>query len=187
MKKLAIAGASIALAAMPVVGVLAADGNLTTIDTVQVTIDSACSLTASGNSNAFSANMNNGQLKSDFGNTTMSIVCNDVGGWKVTAIGNSNDISGTTTMVPTGDGTAIATGTATEGATSNWAMKVTGTGATGFTDFAAVPGTAAIVATQNAATATASLTTTYQVYISPTQQADTYTGKVLYTLVHPAQ
>ncbi|MDO5451568.1 MAG: hypothetical protein Q4F56_00570, partial [Candidatus Saccharibacteria bacterium] len=32
----------------------------------------------------------------------------------------------------------------------------------------------------------ASLTTTYAAYISPTQLADTYTGKVKYTMVHPA-
>ncbi len=185
MKKIAIAGTSVALAALPMAGVFAATGTTVT-DTVQVTINSSCLITTTNAANTYSATMTNGQLKSDFGSTSMSIACNDAGGWHVTAVGTGADATVKTAMNATGSGTDIATGTATSGATSNWAMKVTGTGATGFTSFAAVPSSATDVATQSGAVSGATLTTTYQVFISATQQADTYTGQVTYTLAHPA-
>ncbi len=184
MKKLAILGASAALAALPAVGVFAATGTVVT-DTVQVTIDSACTIESTNASNTYSATMTNGQLKSDFGSTTMTINCNDAAGWHVTAIGDGADATDKTAMNATGSGTDIATGTATSGATSNWAMKVTGTGATGFTNFAAVPSSATDVASGTGAVSGGTLSTTYQVWISATQQADTYTGQVTYTLSHP--
>ena len=185
MKKLAIAGASVALAAMPVVGVFAATGTTVT-DTVQVTIDSACTITSTQAANTYSDTMTNGQLKSDFGSTEMTINCNDPAGWHITAVGSGADATDKTAMNATGSGTDIATGTATSGAASNWAMKVTGTGATGFTTFAAVPSSATNVATGSGSVSGAVLNTYYQVFISATQQADTYTGQVTYTLAHPA-
>ena len=184
MKKLAILGASAALAALPAVGVFAATGTVVT-DTVQVTINSACNITTTNASNTYSATMTNGQLKSDFGSTEMTIACNDAGGWHITAVGSGADATVKTAMNATGSGTDIATGTAISGATSNWAMKVTGTGATGFTSFAAVPSSATDVASGTGAVSGGTLSTTYQVWISATQQADTYTGQVTYTLSHP--
>ena len=185
MKKLAIAGASVALAALPAFGVFAASGQTVT-DTVEVTIGSACLITTSQTANTYSDSMTNGQLKSDFGSTEMTINCNDAGGWHVTAIGSGADSTDKTAMNASASGVDIATGTATSGDTSNWAMKVTGTGATGFTTFAAVPAGATDVARGNGAVSGGTLTTTYQVFISATQQADTYTGQVTYTLAHPA-
>ena len=185
MKKLAIVGASAALAAMPAVGVFAATGTEVT-DTVQVTIDSSCLITSTNLSNTYSDTMTNGQLKSDFGSTTMSISCNDAAGWHVTAVGSGADATDKTAMNATGTGTDIATGTATSGATSNWAMKVTGGTASGFTNFTAVPGNATNVASSSVSTSQSEIVTTYQVFISATQQADTYTGQVTYTLSHPA-
>ncbi len=185
MKKITIAGASAILAALPMASVFAATGTTVT-DTVQVTINSACSITTTNLANTYNETMTNGQLKSDIGSTSMTIACNDAGGWHVTAIGSGADSTAKTAMNATGSGTDIATGTATSGATSNWAMKVTGTGATGFTNFAAVPSSATDVAKQTASVSGATLTTTYQVFISATQQADTYTGQVTYTLAHPA-
>ena len=185
MKKIVIAGASAVIAALPAFGVFAATGTTVT-DTVEVTINSACTIESTNASNTYSATMTNGQLKSDFGSTTMSISCNDAGGWHVTAVGSGADNTDKTAMNATGSGTDIATGTATSGATSNWAMKVTGTTATGFTTFAAVPGSATDVAKSTAASSQSEIVTTYQVFISATQQQDTYTGQVTYTLAHPA-
>ena len=185
MKKLAIAGASAVLAALPVVGVFAAEGTTVT-DTVEVTINSDCTITTTNAANTYSATMTNSQLKSDLGSTSMTINCNDAGGWHVTAVGSGADASDKTVMNATGSGTDIATGTATSGATSNWAMKVTGTDATGFTSFAAVPSSATDVATGSGSVSGGTLSTMYQVWISATQQADTYTGQVTYTLAHPA-
>ena len=185
MKKLAIAGASVSIAALPVAGVFAATGTTVT-DTVEVTVNSACTIESTNASNTYSATMTNGQLKSDFGSTTMSISCNDAAGWHVTAVGSGADKTDKTAINATGTGTDIATGTATSGATSNWAMKVTGSTATGFTTFAAVPGSATDVAKSTVSTSQSEIVTTYQVFISATQQADTYTGQVTYTLAHPA-
>lgn len=188
MKKLVIAGASLALAAMPVLGVFAADGNDTIKDTIEVTIDSACSLTSTNTENTYAVDMTNNQLNSNIGSTTMNVKCNDAGGWKVNAIGSG---SGTTVdlLDAADDGTDIASGTATSGATSNWAFKVAGDKTVAaYQNFAAVPTVATKVAEDSAATsmtAGTDITTTYQVWISATQQADTYTGQVTYTLVHP--
>ena len=176
---------TLAAIAFPV-ATFAASGTSVT-DTVQVTINSACSITADSLTPAYSATMTNGQLKSNFGSTSMSIACNDAGGWHLTAVGSGADTTVKTAMNASGSGTDIATGTATSGATSNWAMKVAGTGAvTAFTSFAAGPSSATEVANGTGSVSGNTSSTTYQVWVSATQQADTYTGKVTYTLAHPA-
>lgn len=186
MKKIAILGASAALAALPMVGTFAATGTTVT-DTVEVTIGSGCTIESTNASNTYSDTMTNGQMKDDFGSTTMTINCNDAGGWHVTAVGSSSQTAADKNkMVPSGSGTAIPTGTETSGSVSQWAMKVEGTNATGFTTFSEVPTSATDVASSTASVSGATLTTTYRVFISATQQADTYTGQVTYTLLHPA-
>ena len=158
--------------------------------------------------NQYSASMQNGQLKSDIGGTdsetgktnanVISVACNTPTGgtaptWRLTAQGG--DFSGaegafvaSTVMDAAGNGTDIATGTGTTGETSNWAMKVTGgTGVTiqnGYDDFSAVPGTVATIA-EGQGSVSAAFTTLYQVYIGTSQEADTYTGHVTYTLTSP--
>lgn len=185
-KSIIVTGAaSLAVAAMPMVGVFAVDGTAVT-DTVKVTIDSACTITTDSASNTYSDTMTNGQLKSNFGSTQMTINCNDHAGWYLTAVGSGADTNDKTAMNATGSGTDIATGTATSGDASNWAMQVTGTGATGFTTFAKIPSSATNVATGAGPVSDGALTTKYQVFISDTQQADTYTGQVTYTLTHPS-
>lgn len=188
-KSLITAGAaSLVVAAMPIVGVFAADGNKTITDTIKVTIDSACSVTSAKTDNTYAVDMTNSQLDSNIGSTSMTVKCNDAAGWKVSAVGSG---SGATVDVldASDDGTDIATGTATSGATSNWAFKVAGDKTVAaYQNFAAVPTTAAKVAEDSGATSMTSgttISTTYQVWISATQQADTYTGQVTYTLAHP--
>lgn len=187
MKKSIIATgvASLALAAMPIVGAFA-----DVTDTVTITINSACSVggttSTTGAGKNFSDTMTNGSLKTWDATAAAGgkivVSCNAAGGWNVKAVGASTGTSNTA-MTPTGSGTPIATGTATSGATSNWAFKVAGTNAVAaYTSFSAVPGTATKVAGNNAATSEETLYTGYQVWVSATQQADTYTGKVTYTV-----
>ena len=121
---------------------------------------------------------------------------------------NSNKLVGTSAS----SNSTIDTGLATTAGTpdvSNWAMKLaitqdsgdtTGTNAFTidsdtegpFSTYHTVPNTYTKVAHKTAATnMTAStggvkLTTTYAAYISKNQSADTYSGQVIYTLVHPA-
>ena len=203
MKKILIAGAGVAalaVAAMPVLGVFAAD----VIDTVQITISSSCGIMSEtkqeagendpATTNLMSANMVNGSTHEWLANGAsgqggkLYVTCNDAGGWNVTAQGFSNDTAGTTTMVAGGQGTAINTGTTLDGTVSDWAFKVADgdTGATivsAYSSYAQVPAAATRVAYKSGTAVSEGLIYTgYKVGVSPTQQADTYTGKVKYVV-----
>ncbi len=134
------------------------------------------------------------------GKTTLTVVCNDSSGYAIYAVGYTNNTYGTTTLNGINTGQTIATGTAVNGTNSNWAMKLTSAGSSyvpviestnpnNFTAYHAVPSTSTKVASYPSATDTTTgsqLETTYAVYVSPTQTADIYSGKVKYTLVHPS-
>ena len=133
---------------------------------------------------------------------------NEVGGT------NSNKLVGTSASGNAAIITGLATTTGSPDV-SNWAMKLaisqdsgdtTGTNAlvidsapnisgganASFSQYHTVPNEYVKVAHKNAATdmtqttGGVKLTTTYAAYISKTQPADTYSGQVIYTLVHPA-
>lgn len=217
MKKslIAAAGATLAVAAMPAVGVFA-DGTFT--DTVTVTVIKSCVFQAewtqdsqqktgdlSGRS--FSATnvvpgtlLHFGGVESDDAGPApgssaatpiVKMECNTGNGqsgsgtWTVSAVGATEGGS-ITSMKPTASGTAIATGTATSGGTSNWAFKITGdrgSVAQGYTSYTSIPSVATPVFTGTAdAGNDSTFTPAYQVYIGTNQEADTYTGKVTYTL-----
>ena len=172
-----------------------ADNNA--IDEVTVTVPTACSITSTINT-AHTATVEVGTYEDEIGETTFKVLCNDANGFAVYAIGYGDDSYGNTTMkpatLPIANG--IATGTATSGGTSNWAMKLTTvsgdyapTLATGFNAYHAVPNEYTKVASLNSntdAVSGSSFKSTYAVYISQAQAADTYTGKVKYTVMHPS-
>lgn len=150
------------------------------------------------------------------GQTTLKVYCNDNEGFSVYAVGYSDDALGNTYLRDStlGQTSDILTSTTFTGNTSAWAMKIgvtSGTytpiiagstgdsekqsGDTDYSDWAAVPSTYTRVSYRNSGTDVdnnsiytegARVTTTYAVYISPTQKAGTYIGQVKYTLVHPA-
>ena len=167
------------------------------VDVVTVTVPASCSLTSTVNT-AHTTAMNVGAYQSDIGETTFKVLCNDANGFSVYAIGYSDETYGNTTMVPSNlpVSNAIATGTATSGDNSNWAMKLTAvsgdytpTLATGFNAYHEVPSNYTKVATFPAntdAVSGSSFKSTYAAYISQSQPADTYTGKVKYTILHPS-
>lgn len=150
------------------------------------------------------AEITNGTYQADIGTTTLKAFCNDNEGFAIYAIGFTGDqYTGEdhTKLVGASNSQKITTGTATSGATSNWAMKLNTISSptpaypitldNGYGSYSSVPDAYAKVAhrdsgTDVGSTATGSqLTTTYAAYISKTQAADTYSGKVKYTLVHP--
>lgn len=213
MKKLAIAGASAVIAALPVVGVFAATSTVT--DEIVVTIAKECAITTNttpaqniGNGThtdrQFTATMQNGELKVLAGasnegaaasaTSPINVVCNDAAtsgdatSWKLTAVGGTKTAV-STVLDAAGSGTDIITGTGTSGAASNWAMKVdlaSGlTAQNGFSAFREVPDAPVVVTTGNG-TKSAAFTPSYQIYIGTSQEADTYTGHVTYTLTNPA-
>ena len=205
MKKLAIAGASVALAAMPVVGVFAEgnDGTLSQTDTVVVTVESACSLTSNHEEdtptpNKYAATITNGAANTSITGSALTITCNDTGGWDLNAIGagtatgHNNYMDASTNVddddIVTADGTPTASSSA-------WAFKVAKSGTdsetaatitTGYTGFKAVPSSSTKIVTGTSTKGNVTITATYGVSIDDTQSAGTYTGKVQYTLVHPA-
>ena len=186
--------------------VLAAD-NVNSVDKVRITVPISCSVIgtiASGGEHT--ATMMNSQYLSNIGTTTFKTYCNDNNGYSIYAVGFSNDETGNTLMKHDSDSTHdYNTGTATSGNTSEWAMKLTaisGTyaptihsdGSGPFSNYHAVPNSFTKVASFSSNTdlpATgvnavgSGFTSTYATWISATQVAGTYTGKVKYILVHP--
>lgn len=187
MKKTIIAGvAASVLAAMPVLGAFAATESAKQVtDTINLTIQPHCMISYDTDKDDITVSMNNATapLKSDIAGSTMSITCNAGDGWHLTA-----EAKGGQTAL-TGDGEAIAAGTATSGETSNWAFKLAGddvkTNADGvnYTSFNAITTEAKTVAGGDAPVSGSTITATYQIFLSATQEAGTYTGGVTYKLV----
>ena len=177
------------------------------VDNVAITVPVSCTMSGTG-INTHTKEVVNGTYEANIGTTTMKVLCNDNSGFSIYATGftnetiaetNSNKLVGTNAS---GNAT-IDTGLAQSGNTSNWAMKLaTNSQATypititsdtegPFSSYHTVPSTWTKVATRTAGTDIgavaegSTITSTYAAYINSTQPADTYTGKVKYTLVHP--
>ena len=83
MKKTLIAGAaSLALAAMPVVGAFAADP-AAVIDTLTVTVDEACTFNHDGSSGSYTKALEPGELDENFATSTFKSMCNNGKGYTV--------------------------------------------------------------------------------------------------------
>lgn len=137
---------------------------------------------------------NGGSAESDTISTT--VFCNDTSGFTVYAVGYTGD---TTTPAVAGDNTKLVgatTGlkiaTGTSGSDSYWAFRLAATSGTyqptiasGYDSWHTIPASATPVVTFGGTTDTTTgsqFTTQYKVYASSSQSADTYTGKVRYTL-----
>ncbi len=185
------------------------------VSVTQVTVSSACSMTANVTSTHHATlipGVYSGAYTADgatpyadgIGSTTLTSFCNDSDGYAIYAIGYTGETDGVNTMIGDATGLTIATGTATSGNTSQWAMKlakVTDSSTSylpnnltivdGFDAFHAVPNAYTKVASYSSQTDStfglgSKLTATYAVYVQPDQTVDTYVGKVKYTLVHPS-
>ena len=174
------------------------------LDSVMLSIPTTCTLSTTIDSK-HSISTLGGTYTEDIGETTMKTICNDANGFSIYAIGASRSNEGSTVLASSlGEDYDIATGTATSGNTSNWAMKLaTDSSAvypitleSGFNtnNYVSVPGTWTKVAHRTSGTDTAteaeaitgaSLSTTYAAYITPAQPAGTYIGQVKYILLHP--
>ncbi|MBR3144087.1 InlB B-repeat-containing protein [Candidatus Saccharibacteria bacterium] len=161
-----------------------------------VTVSSACQLDSVVNT-AHEANVTANTYRSGIGETTITATCNDANGYAVYAVGYTNTEFGRNDMLGSTTGRTIATGTATSGNTSNWAMMLTAvsgnvapTITTGYNAYHAVPDEFTKVASYSSSTMTeptgSQFKTTYATFVSSVQVPDTYIGKVKYTLVHPA-
>ncbi|MBQ3436504.1 hypothetical protein IJG26_00915 [Candidatus Saccharibacteria bacterium] len=173
------------------------------VDRINVIVPASCTLSGTGQA-SHDADIINGTYQADIGTTTIKASCNDGEGFSVYAIGFTGDqYSGDdhTKLIGVNSNQKIITGTAQSGNTSNWAMKLSTTTSptptypititTGYDSYHTVPDAYTKVATRTSATDVgenaigSELTTTYAAFISKTQSADMYSGKVKYTLVHP--
>ena len=184
MKKLAIVGASAALAALPLMGVFAADGDVTGVtDNITVTVSPTCTLGTAAKEKQVSTSLTNGGHKDDLEGSTFTIACNDAGGWNLKAAGDTDGDS-KNVLKGSSSGTNISTGTTIDGSASAWAFKATGSGVLEdySTNFAAIPASATKIAGGSSPVHDNSVTITYGVSVGMDQPADTYEGKVVYTL-----
>ena len=166
----------------------------TTSATASVTVPDTCYMSSTSTTHTGTAS--GGTYTENFGGeSTVTVTCNDRNGYSVYAVGYSNDIEGTNGLIGTSTGLIIPTGTSTTGSVSNWAMRLTPIAGTfaptilnGYNNYSLVPATATKVATLTSDINVSNLSqfkTSYAVAIASNQPADTYTGKVKYTVVHP--
>ncbi len=167
-------------------------------DYVDISVPVSCNLNSSVDV-AHTAIVNAGTSESDIGTTNFTIFCNDASGFALYAIGYTNEDDGDNTLVGQTTSNIINTGQATSGNTSAWAMKMIKvtdgsyqpnnlTITNNFNNYKEVPDTYTKVAeytTSTDATLGSKLQSTYRAFMSTFQDADTYNGKVKYTLVHP--
>lgn len=164
-------------------------------DNISIKLPVSC--TMSGTGNTHSESLINGTYDSNIGNgvTTLTTHCNDKDGYIIYTIGASNNTEGNNNLIGSNGGN-IATGTATSGNISNWAMKLASLDNTlamnsSFTsDFASIPATWTEVAKKESGTKDSetgsSITATYAVYVSNFQPTGTYSGQVKYVMLHPS-
>ncbi|MDO4747410.1 MAG: hypothetical protein Q4A70_03695 [Candidatus Saccharibacteria bacterium] len=170
------------------------------IDEISIKVPVACTMSGVG-MDSHTATIMNGNHNSNIGTTTVTAFCNDNRGFAIYAIGYTDEIDGKNVMASSvSSDYDIVTGTATNG-NSQWAMKLSAvtsptptypvTIQNSFDSFHTVPDDYTLVAKRETSTDVganaegASFTSTYQIYVSPTQPAGTYTGKVKYVMVHP--
>ena len=170
----------------------------TTSATASVTVPDTCYMSSTSATHTGTAS--GGTYTENFGGeSTVTVTCNDRNGYSVYAVGYSNDVEGTNGLIGTSTGLVIPSGTSTSTNVSNWAMKLTpGTGTFAptilsdtngsFANYHVVPTTTTKVATLTSdinVSNSSQFKTSYAVAVSLTQPADTYVGKVKYTVVHP--
>lgn len=186
MKKLAIAGASLALAAMPVLGVFA-DGDIKNIqDTITVTVNATCSFdtnggAASASNESYSATVLNG-AEAAFnagGVHNFYVKCNDTEGYTVsatpTALTGQLPATGTKNSIP-----YTATYSAS-GKAGMWTATAASSDTHAPTVVTPVPEAGGVIVTDGKTDGTA-FAVTYKAYVGTETPADTYTGTMTYVL-----
>ena len=188
MKKSIIAAgaASVALAAMPIVGAFAAVPSVT--DNITATVGAGCTITNEQATNTVtipSVALN--AVSNYVSSNGISVTCN-AQNWTISAVGDGAE-NHKTDLYNSAANASIPTGTTLDGTASNWAFKlgITTTEAeaatitSGYGSDATIPDTATVVATGTKASS-ATLTPSYKVSVGSSQAGGDYTGAVKYTV-----
>ena len=189
MKKSIIAAgaASVALAAMPVVGVFAAQ-QATVTDTVNLTVSKTCMMEANAATGSY--NLSTSTVAHEYAavtGTPMTITCNAQSGWNITASASALTADGTDQTIPFG-----AYSTTGE---SVWSVSLAKSGndtnnatiAAGFDDYSATAAADTVVVSANGETGAKKavsglvITPSYKAYGAAHQAAGTYSGTIVYT------
>ena len=178
-----------------------ADDNPAIDDTINITVDSACTIGQTVLQSSESLNPGGTKV---VGSSRIAAYCNDNEGYAIYAIGYTNGEYGNTNLVSTDGNHTIPTGTS--GSNSFWNMKLTQGTATGttsylptmvneFTTNTTIPDdytkvvyrdSSAISQNQDPTETGSYFTTTYEAHIDTTQPAGIYNGQVQYVMVHPS-
>ena len=166
-KTLTIGVVSLTMAAMPVVGVFAANPAPLT-DTINVTVDETCTFARTNGSGTYSATMAVNKLNSSVGTSTFTAICNNPTGFSVSA---------TPTSI-TGTGAAI-----TYSATTPTAGSGTWTAYNSTAD-ANIAATSGVLMTSSGVTDAAgqAATVVYKVSTRNNQAKGGYSGTIQYAL-----
>ena len=197
MKKLAIAGASMVLAAMPVLGVFA-DDDRTVTDTINVTVSPSCTFSQGGDDVSYAVTGTNASgLVNPVNNSnnthSFTVFCNNNAGYNVTAVATalSEYVDGGTA---TGITDTFAYKATLPTASDEAAVKKDGAWNAAFAagtntntlTVAQLPdgGTSTKIISSNQASAAAgeTWTATYTAWIGTETPAATYRGTISYTL-----
>ena len=171
MKKSIVAGAaSLVLAAMPVVGVFAADPAALT-DTLTVTVNESCTFTRTTGNGQYTQSMTAGALKTDFGSSTFTSACNNGKGYDIGAVFTSLSHTGNAGEAITYSATTPTAGSGT------WTAAIGGS-----SNIAATSGVLGSQNTQDPAGGR-TYTVVYKVSTHDDQAQGTYQGTATYTLV----
>ena len=162
-------------------------------DTMDVYGANACTFTAT-NLSTHTESINPGSSASSIAQTRLKTICSDAPSFEVFAIGYSNNSSGNTKLIGQNGGGNIST--AVSGTSSRWSMQVAKDNSSylpanmtienSFGSNHVVPNATTLIATYGTYTDTttgASIITSYNVSIATGQMADTYIGKVKYSIV----
>ena len=189
MKKQIIAGlaASLAMAAMPVVGVFAedeepivnpAEGPAAVEDVITVTVDESCTFNRTVGNGSYTRSMAKNALATGMGSSTYTAICNNATGFVVNAVFEKL----------TGAGEAIEySETTPEAGSGTWTAHTdfgTGSNMAGTWQEASSTYTGGVLMSTNGVTTDSgiSATVTYTVSTHANQGKGSYSGKATYTL-----
>ena len=196
MKKSLIAtgAASLALAAMPMAGVFAADTSVT--DTIQITVNSACTIAESSTTDGldnkdttYADTVANGAETTFNGTHTgthaFHVSCNAPGGWSFSA--TPSNLTGYT---DSGKGTSnsdsinfAASGSyVSTGAAGDWTATITAPAGITVTQPATAGVANTIISETGAQAANVEITAAYKAYVGTETSAGFYEGTIAYTL-----
>ena len=189
MKKSLIAtgAASLALAAMPMAGVFAADTEVT--DTIQITVNSACTIGLDTKDTTYAATVANG-AETTFSTThtgthAFHVSCNAAGGWSFSA--TPTNLAGyTASNKSTSNNDSInfvATGSyVSTGAAGDWTATITAPAGITVTQPATAGQSNTIINETGHQAANVEITAAYKAYVGTETAAGYYEGTIAYTL-----